>query len=1112
MPPAAVWCLHLIGMPCLVRRQPHSSVRLSPKDAALLALVALDGPLPPEVAAAMLWPAGDRRKADTNLRQRLFRLRRNIGANVVEGGALLRLAAGIETDLVATLARVAADEHAAREEFLGALQFEDLPELAAWMRAARNRWHEQRDAALARAAAACEASGAVARGLVYAQRLVESDPLSEHAHRRLMRLHYMRADSSAAVAAFESFEQRLKDELGVRPSAETIELLKTIERSAAALPARRAVVPASLLRPPRLVGRSAELARLARAWDEGRVFALLGEAGIGKSRLLQEVCTDDGGIVLARARPGDAGIAYALLARLIRVVLERHPLEGDDARRRQLALAMPELGEPAVLTGDAQRLGLQRATEATLADAAGSGLTGVIVDDLQLADAASIELLQSMTQSDRLANLHWGYAQRPADAAAAAADLRATLEDAQRLETISLGPLDLAQLHELVESLALPEADPARLSAALLKHTGGNPMFALETLKDMVLSGSSGDDRLPQPGTVATLVARRLLQLSPAALKLARAAALAGANFSAELAAAVLELHPLDLAEPWRELEAAQVIRDGAFAHDLIFEATQASVPAQIAQLLHGRIAAQLQSRGAKAASIAPHWAGARDWARAGEAHVEAARQARAASQRSHEVEHWRRARDCFDQVGDQSRSFDARCESVQAVIVMEGVANANALIDSLVDEARSDAQRVTALTTRALAALMAVDHRTGIPAAVQAAELARRLPSPGPRWEAERLHAVGLAQSGRSTEALAIIEALKEEVERDGSDEQRGRLWSDYAYVLNSVRHLRDAGVALAHAIAHAQTQGDLAELATLTSNLATVKGNLGHVGEALELAQRSLALQVQLGTTEGPGGGVVETYVGLYCGMAGRYREALAMLDSALTRFRRDRQTLWIAVAANHRAQFLIELGQFARARQALAFDAPPVESVRARGENIAARIERALGKSGRVELQRALAILAQGGDPHVRMHTLLDEAAVLDPAAAVARCVEVARMATELEFVGVSMKADLLRARALHRANAVDAGVALLREVLPRLATAQPADMYLPDAWWIAAQVFEAGGAADDAASALAEGQRWIRQTALAHVPDEFRDSFLDRNPTNVAILAAARRSDA
>jgi len=66
-----------------------------------------------------------------------------------------------------------------------------------------------------------------------------------------------------------------------------------------------------------------------------------------------------------------------------------------------------------------------------------------------------------------------------------------------------------------------------------------------------------------------------------------------------------------------------------------------------------------------------------------------------------------------------------------------------------------------------------------------------------------------------------------------------------------------------------------------------------------------------------------------------------------------------------------------------------------------------------------------------------------------------------------------------------------------------------MYLPDAWWLAAQVFDACQANDDAQAALMQGSRWIRDTALPHVPEEFRDSFLHRNPTNLALLAAARR---
>ena len=99
--------------------------------------------------------------------------------------------------------------------------------------------------------------------------------------------------------------------------------------------------------------------------------------------------------------------------------------------------------------------------------------------------------------------------------------------------------------------------------------------------------------------TVGALVERRLGQLTSEALRLARVAALAGAEFSAELAVAVLEAHPLDIAEPWRELETAQVLRDGGFAHDLIFETTRASVPVPIARLLHRRIAAHLTARAA---------------------------------------------------------------------------------------------------------------------------------------------------------------------------------------------------------------------------------------------------------------------------------------------------------------------------------------------------------------------------------------------------------------------------------------------------------------------------------------------------------------------------------
>jgi DNA-binding SARP family transcriptional activator len=317
--------LRLLGAPCLVvggRR-----LALSAKDAALLCLVALAGPIRADRAATMLWPAVGAKQADTSLRQRLYRLRRDAGLPLLGGGTGLQLLATVQTDLAQALERIDRDEHAALEELLGDLDFDALPELAEWLRQQRRQWQEKCAAALAAAAARCEAEGAVARGLVYAQRLVESDPLAEHGQRRLMRLHYLRGDRAAAIAAFERFEQRLKDELGTRPSAETIELLADDRaRRQLRCPVRRTTAPASLLRPPRLIGRERELQALGACLGEpARIHA--GRRG----RHRQE--PPAAGVLRRPARasspsrrgPGDAGIAYAVLAALLRSVLAAHP-------------------------------------------------------------------------------------------------------------------------------------------------------------------------------------------------------------------------------------------------------------------------------------------------------------------------------------------------------------------------------------------------------------------------------------------------------------------------------------------------------------------------------------------------------------------------------------------------------------------------------------------------------------------------------------------------------------------------------------------------------------------------------------------------------------------
>jgi hypothetical protein len=241
----------------------------------------------------------------------------------------------------------------------------------------------------------------------------------------------------------------------------------------------------------------------------------------------------------------------------------------------------------------------------------------------------------------------------------------------------------------------------------------------------------------------------------------------------------------------------------------------------------------------------------------------------------------------------------------------------------------------------------------------------------------------------------------------------------------------------------------------------------------------------------------------------MVGRYDEALQRLDAALACFTRDRQPLWVAVASNHKAQLLIDLGQFARARQALDYERPPIDHVRARRATVAARVERALGHSGRALIETATAELSPGSDPHVRMHVLLEQATAGDPATAIERCDEVERMALALEFAGVAMKARILRAHAQSRGGDAAGAAAAMHALVAQFEEVQPADLYFAQAWWLAAQVFEANGDGDQAMMALARGALWVRRTALPHVPEAFRDSFLQRNPTNRSLLAAADR---
>jgi DNA-binding SARP family transcriptional activator len=1086
-------------------------VPLERKDAALLAVLAVDRSTPRAKMASLLWPDVDDEAARNNLRQRLHRLRKRTARDVVASvNDVLRLNDDVTHDLASLPARLAEDPAAASGELLGSFDYGDCVDLNEWLAIAREQWRGARRNALAEIASRLETQGQIAAALQYAERLVTDDPLLEHAHRRLMRLHYLRGDRAAALAAFARCKEVLARHLKADPAHETLELARLVEASGALPGAAAPPRPVAVLRPPRLVGRDAEWRRLEQAWQAAQIAVVLGEAGIGKTRLLTDFAGAQRDTLVVGARPGDRRVPYALLARLLRAGLQRYRRPLEPWVRDELARLLPELG--ALAPDRLEPLRLLRACAAVLDAMQASGLAALVVDDLHFADEASVEALLSLLATERETPLRWLLGSRAGELPAQLADGWRAEEAVARLE-LHLGPLDTPAIEALLDSLALPGFPPLVWAEPLARHTGGNPLFILETLN--ALMGGSAErlpgkvTSLPAPSNVGSLIERRLAQLSGPALRLARVAALAGQDFAVELAAQVLQSHPLDLAEAWRELESAQVIRDNAFAHDLIFEATLQSIPAPIARLLHRDIAAYLARHEAPAARVAVHWVEAEAWADAGAAFVAAARGALHASRRVEEVEYWDAAFQNFQRAGLRAEAFQARSESIESLLFVFDTQRGRAAVRELEELAETDGEELDVLIARSYVHVMAVEFDAVVDTTRSAVEKARALGAGWREYDAAVLLALGLAQTGHSEEGVRVLEGYGARVTADGDAPRRYKYWSNLAYVLQLANRRRQCVHALQQAIALAEAMDNLGEVQTNTSNLATALSDLGRLREALAFAERAYRLRDRIGDMSSVPAAALESQLAQNLVAAGRFDQALVHFAAAAEYFRTVHHAAWLAVVENHLAVTWLQLGQPGRALQSLsALGKGVLPGTRSRRVLVEVRIDAALGRPRRVAaLVQALADLGHG-DPGMTLLLRLEATADLPAAEAAQACVELAAVAERIEYSGTTLKAQLLRAAYLQQAGDHDGAQAVVRTV-GALDDVVPRDFYFPEALWIVFRVLDAAGDRVAAAAALQRAVKWIRQTALPNVPPELRDGFLDRNPTNRAVLTTASR---
>lgn len=1119
---ALPWHYRLLGTP---RLSGASGQTLDPerKTAALLALLALEGPTPRTRLVSLLWPETREAAARNNLVQLLRKLRAATGADLVEGGEVLCLSPGLDVDALRArdaFTRGASAELARWEgEPLAGLNYDDCPDLEGWLLAERERWTEWRAGAAREEAARLEREGRYDEAVRQTRRVLDLDPLSEDAWRRLMRLHYLRGDRAAALDAYRRCETLLRREFGVEPLPETVALALDIERGRLAVPPPPAAsprVPLAVLRPPHLLGRGEEWARMEAAWEAGQVIFLCGEPGSGKTRLARDFAASKGEVLFLEGRPGDSGQPFATAARNLRAHLARRPGAHLDAwERRELSRILPELGEGGEdvppLTSEADTLRFKQAA-LNLVRRTSEGVAALVTDDLQAFDPASSDLGAFMIAAafplggagglPHFIDTYRGGELSP--------DLERgvqALVDAGVAVVIELPPLPDADVDALMDDLWVP-GDPG-LRAALRRYAGGNPLFLLETVKHLIETGGLGrglPERLPPPGRVGPLIARRLERLPGPALQAARAAATLQRDFDLELVAEVLNAPLLDLLAAWEALEEAQIVRGDRFGHDLVYEAVRAGTPAAVARLLHRSAARALAGRDGHAARVAEHWLAGGDPRQAVPWLMRAARGAQATLRLLEAAEFYRQAARAAGEAGEHGPAFEALRARAEVLGHLEGRAAREEALAELLALARTPLERAQAAQLRS--ELHLAYHEAGQTEAVARAALADLADLPGDdpavveaRANLEACVGSALWLQGRMPGAAGALRRAVEALEPLGDTPSLASNLSNLAVVLDHLERHREATPLHRRACGLHERGGRLSDLAATLHNLAVSLLDQGDARGSLAAARRAHDIESR---TDGDPGGAAGGHANL-----GQAHASLGHYDLALRHYAQARGAVrggtWHAgYFPTLAAEVWLTLGQLDRAGEdlALAHAWPGVPGpYRSRTLVALGTLAGLRGEDPGEWFAEAEEALGTAPRPLSQARVWLALARFAPPEEALALARGACTLARANGLGGLEIAAATRAAQALLALRRPDEAVRSARSAQALLDTLDPAVLTRGEVLVTLGRALEAAGE-DGAAQALALAGEWARETAERHVPPEFRAGFLACQPARLA----------
>lgn len=1104
--------LRLLGQPRLLRPD-GTDKPLERRDAALLALLALDGPQPRALLARWLWPDGDEVKALRNLRQRLFRLRRSAALPLVQGLATLSLSPGLSHDVQA---QPALDQSLESRELLGGCDYADCEPLAERVEGLRQRWRATCIAALEAAADRLNAQGRIDEALAHFRRALLLQPNSERAWHRLIQAEHAAGDGAQALSSFERCREALA-RLATKPSPETLALVDRIRsgQQAAARSLRAPLV--TLARPPRLVGRDREWARMREAWQQGRAIVVRGTPGIGKSRLCADLLHSGGHGVALKLPLDGAGRPYALLDRLWQAVAARLPAAPEWADHELARLNPAVLSRTAAPSGPVASGQQPVRVGAAWREATGTWLAQRLgplwIDDMQWADAASLDVLLPWLEPGP---------QRPLvllslrdDESVPAFDAWLDRRGPDEVLELTLEPLDELAVLDFVASLDLPAATPVQVRAtarALLREVGGHPFRMLEWLRADLQPAAADPTNPSGPTALVGSLARRVLQLPAGPLRLLRVAALAGGEFSVPLAAELLGVHAVDLTDDWRSLSQAQLMQEDGTVFDLVVEAARASVPAPIARHLHERLAEVGGARQLRPDWVADQWSAAGQWMRAADALVQAARHAARVSRPAEALAFWDRAADSYARAGDAAAQWRAEFQAVDAAGVAAGAQDWLARARRLLGGAPpAGPDRCDALFRlgRALYNVEA-DVAVCLPVLEQAlsaadADVSRQL-------SVCSLLLPALAHSRRHPQALGLLAAMERAAAGHVRDEALQLFRSGEGQSLFAIGRYADSASATEVALSIALERGDLVAALLEAGNLIAAYRSTGNLDRAAERAHLAIELWDRQDRPSGPYSmGTLVNVANLDVDQ-GRFDRALELGTLAREHFLASGSADWCTVVEARLFRAWLQLGQPTRARQALS----PLPAD--------ARIDRRIGRLmqeclldsalGQPVLDRLQAAVQQHLPellPRNRLTLQLQLADALPPEPGLQLAREVLQQARASDDDAMLAPALVQCADALRRLGRGEEAAHDAAQAWAAAERRAPFGLYWVEFCWAVHEAATVGGRFSLAHAALRSGLAWIKR-ALPHVPPEYVDSFRFRNPANRALLARTTRPDA